>query len=46
MVTVMELPQTIREQTPSQAPEPAANGAGKLQVMIDVHEIDFTYSDN
>jgi len=46
MVNVMEPPQTTREQMPSQTLEPAANATEKLQVMIDVREVDFTYGDN
>ena len=46
MVTVMEPPQTVRPQTPPEALEPAANQTEKLQVMIDVREVDFTYGDN
>ena len=46
MVDVMEPPQTIREQMPPQTLEPAANGTEKLQVMIDVREVDFAYGDN
>ena len=46
MVTVMEPPQTVRQQTPSEPLEPAANQTEKLQVMIDVCEVDFTYGDN
>jgi phosphate transport system ATP-binding protein len=46
MVNVMEPPQTTREQMPPQTLEPAANGTEKLQVMIDVREVDFTYGDN
>ena len=36
MVTVMELPQTVRPQTPPEPLGPAANETEKLQVMIDV----------
>ena len=46
MVNVMEPPQTIRPQSPPQAVEPSANETEKLQVMIDVREVDFTYGDN
>ena len=45
MVTVMEPPQTVRPQTPPEPLEPAANETEKLQVMIDVREVDFTYGD-
>ena len=45
MVTVMEPPQTVRPQTPPEAVGPAANQAGKLPVMIDVREVDFSYAD-
>ncbi len=41
MVTVMEPPQTVRQQTPPEPLEPAANQTEKLQVMIDVREVDF-----
>jgi phosphate transport system ATP-binding protein len=46
MVTVMEPPQTVRPQTPPEPLESAANQTEKLQVMIDVREVDFTYGDN
>ena len=46
MVTVMEPPQTVRPQTPPEPLGPAANQTEKLQVMIDVREVDFTYGDN
>src|SRR4051812_30868862 len=46
MVTVMEPPQTVRPQTPPEPLKPAANQTQKLQVMIDVREVDFTYGDN
>ena len=46
MVTVMEPPQTVRPQTPPEPLEPAANQTEKLQVMIDVREVDFAYGDN
>ena len=46
MVNLMDTPQTIPEQIPSQTLEPAANATEKVQVMIDVREVDFTYGDN
>ena len=46
MVTVMEPPQTVRPQTSPEPLGPAANQTEKLQVMIDVREVDFTYGDN
>ena len=46
MVSVMEPPQTVRPQTPPEPLEPAANETEKLQVMIDVREVDFTYGDH
>ena len=46
MVAVMEPPQTVRSQTPPEPLEQAANQTEKLQVMIDVREVDFTYVDN
>ncbi len=46
MVAVMEPPQTVRPQTPPEPLGPAANETQKLQVMIDVREVDFTYGDN
>src|SRR4029434_10975430 len=46
MVNVMEAPQTVRPQTSPEPLESAANETEKLQVMIDVREVDFTYGDN
>jgi phosphate transport system ATP-binding protein len=46
MVNVMEPPETIRVQMPPQTLEPAARGTEKSQVMIDVREVDFNYSDH
>ena len=46
MVNVMEPPQTVRPQNPPETLEPATNETEKLQVMIDVREVDFTYGDN
>ena len=46
MVSVMEPPQTVRPQTPPEPLGSPANQTEKLQVMIDVHEVDFTYGDN
>jgi hypothetical protein len=46
MVSVMEPPQIVRPQTPTESLEPAANETEKLQVMIDVREVDFTYGDH
>ena len=46
MVTVMEPLQTVRPQSPPEPLEPAANETEKLQVMIDVREVDFTYGDH
>jgi phosphate transport system ATP-binding protein len=42
----MDVPQTIRPQTPPQPLEPAANEVEKSPVMIDVREVDFAYGDN
>ena len=46
MVNVMDPPQPIRQQTPPQTFEPVENETEKLQVMIDVRDVDFTYGDN
>ena len=46
MVTVMEPPQTVRPQTPPEPLGSAANEMEKLQAMIDVRDVDFTYGDN
>jgi phosphate transport system ATP-binding protein len=46
MVAVMEPPQTVRPQTSPESLGPAANETEKLQVMIDVRDVDFTYGDN
>jgi phosphate transport system ATP-binding protein len=42
----MEPPQTIRPQMPPQPLEPVQNETEKREVMIDVRDVDFTYSDN
>ncbi len=46
MVSVVDAPETIRPQAPSQPLELAANEMEKSQVMIDVREVDFAYGDN
>src|ERR1043166_8865418 len=46
MVNVMESSQTVRPQTPPDSVAPVENGTEKLQVMIDVRDVDFTYGDN
>ncbi|HZA38738.1 MAG TPA: phosphate ABC transporter ATP-binding protein PstB [Candidatus Baltobacteraceae bacterium] len=46
MVKVTDAPETTRQQTPPQPFEPVENEAEKLQVMIDVRDVDFTYGDN
>ena len=46
MVNVMDAPETTRQQTPPQPFEPVENETEKLQVMIDVRDVDFTYGDN
>src|SRR5919106_815219 len=46
MVNLMDAPQSTREQKPPQTFEPVENETEKLQVMIDVREVDFTYGDN
>src|ERR671919_2366394 len=46
MVNVMNAPETTRQQTPPQPFEPVENETEKLQVMIDVRDVDFTYGDN
>ena len=46
MVKVTDAPETTRQQTPPQPFEPVENETEKLQVMIDVRDVDFTYGDN
>src|SRR5215813_4853787 len=43
MVNVMEPPETIRPEMSPQTLQAGANETEKLQVMIDVREVDFTY---
>jgi phosphate transport system ATP-binding protein len=42
----MDAPETIRQQTPPQPFEPVENETEKLQVMIDVRDVDFNYGEN
>ena len=46
MVIVMEPPETVRPKTSPEPLEAPVNGTEKLQVMIDVREVDFAYGDN
>ena len=46
MVKVTDAPEITRQQTPPQPFEPVENETEKLQVMIDVRDVDFTYGDN
>jgi phosphate transport system ATP-binding protein len=42
----MDAPETTRQQTPPQPFEPVENETEKLQVMVDVRDVDFNYGDN
>ena len=46
MVNIMDAPETTRQQTPPQPFEPVENETEKLQVMVDVRDVDFNYGDN